>query len=406
MNDYYTLLKEISVPRYNGSDEEHKASEIISQSIRSIGEVPQIEEFEIPISIEDNSSLIFNGEKIPVIAYDNCPETPTSGIKAPFFYLETISNCDLRELQGKIVLINGFMNKRMMSLLKENGALGFITYYGNAVNESNNLYRKALPPSVEPNNSLPGVIIKTVDAMKLALKAVGGSICLLVRHKHSRAISHNVSTELKGAEKSKIFLMAHYDSVWGSPGASDNAAGCIALLMVLDHYCKSRINQSLKFVWFGSEESELLGSKYYYDIHGLDDIKICINIDIIGAVLGKNKIIVSGDNELLDKITYLINLHKYPSTIVKDLQFSDSLIFVANGIAALNFCREARRNISFIHTENDSIDFISMKSIEETVKIIITCIDAISDGFACDMTVSSELCVKAKQILNGDIVFN
>lgn len=405
--NYYSLLKKLSFPRYNGSKAESKAREIICNEILNVGIEPEIELFKIHASYDHGSKLkLMSGEELTVIGYEKCPDTPPGGITAPLYYLETIDNCNLNNLKGKIVLINGFMNKRMMSILVENGALAFIVYYGDIFNETTDLFHRELPPSIDTTACLPGVLIHTRDAMKLLSVAGENLITIWVKQKCGQVESGNIIAMLKGESRSKIILSAHVDTVWNSPGASDNAAGCIALLMLLNYYKNIKLKNTIQFIWFGSEESELQGSKYYLKKHKTDDILCCINMDILGTILGKNKIIVSGNIELYNLVVHLVSLNNYPSTIVNGLQFSDSLGFVAKGIPAINFTREGRKNTSFSHTEKDIAELVSENTIFKTVNMIEFCIKSFMNGYFPRSAISVELKNMAQEIIDGNVTFH
>lgn len=66
----------------------------------------------------------------------------------------------------------------------------------------------------------------------------------------------NVIALRKEAPTSIALVGAHYDSVWGSPGADDNASGIAVLLA-----CAARVTSAaVGFVCFNGEEDGLLGS--------------------------------------------------------------------------------------------------------------------------------------------------
>jgi hypothetical protein len=66
----------------------------------------------------------------------------------------------------------------------------------------------------------------------------------------------NVVAIRKDAASKLTIVGAHYDSVWGSPGADDNASGIAVMLA-----CAARVTSpSIAFVAFNGEEDGLLGS--------------------------------------------------------------------------------------------------------------------------------------------------
>jgi len=73
---------------------------------------------------------------------------------------------------------------------------------------------------------------------------------------------HNIETEISGASPEIILIGAHYDSVFGSPGANDNGSGVAAMLALARRFAnrqqERRLTQTpyktLRFVAFVNEE--------------------------------------------------------------------------------------------------------------------------------------------------------
>jgi hypothetical protein len=74
---------------------------------------------------------------------------------------------------------------------------------------------------------------------------------------------HNIETEIPGNRPEIIVIGAHYDSVFGSPGANDNGSGAAAVLALAQRFAARETGQSsprrtpnktLRFVAFVNEE--------------------------------------------------------------------------------------------------------------------------------------------------------
>lgn len=59
-----------------------------------------------------------------------------------------------------------------------------------------------------------------------------------------------------------VLVGAHYDSVWGSPGADDNASAVAGLLELAKLFAKADLSRTIKFVAFTNEEPPFFLSKY------------------------------------------------------------------------------------------------------------------------------------------------
>jgi Peptidase family M28 len=65
---------------------------------------------------------------------------------------------------------------------------------------------------------------------------------------------HNIEAEIRGAEPEIILVGAHYDSVFGSPGANDNGTGVAATLALARRFAGAKPKHTLRFVAFVNEE--------------------------------------------------------------------------------------------------------------------------------------------------------
>lgn len=65
---------------------------------------------------------------------------------------------------------------------------------------------------------------------------------------------HNIEVEIRGACPEILLVGAHYDSVFGSPGANDNGSGVAALLALARRFAGQPTGRTLRFVAFVNEE--------------------------------------------------------------------------------------------------------------------------------------------------------
>jgi hypothetical protein len=101
--------------------------------------------------------------------------------------------------------------------------------------------------------------------------------------------SHNIEVEMRGLSPEIVLVGAHYDSVFGAPGANDNGTGVAALLALARRFAGKSTNASLRFVAFVNEEPPYfqtpeMGSLVYAGrckAHG-DQIAAMISLETIG----------------------------------------------------------------------------------------------------------------------------
>ena len=100
---------------------------------------------------------------------------------------------------------------------------------------------------------------------------------------------HNIEAEIPGNRPEIIVIGAHYDSVFGSPGANDNGTGVAATLALARRFADAKPEHTLRFVAFVNEEppyflSGEMGSLVYArrcKEHG-DNIQAMISLETIG----------------------------------------------------------------------------------------------------------------------------
>jgi len=64
----------------------------------------------------------------------------------------------------------------------------------------------------------------------------------------------NLEAQLGGASREIVLIGAHYDSVFGSPGANDNGSGVAALLALARRFAGTHNSKTVRFVAFVNEE--------------------------------------------------------------------------------------------------------------------------------------------------------
>ena len=115
----------------------------------------------------------------------------------------------------------------------------------------------------------------------------------------------NVVGRIAGKTEDEIVILAHFDTVYNAPGANDNTASAIALLM-LAHYFSNRIlDMSLTFLFTNGEEYGKLGAEHYAQFRKsegtLGRIRYLINFDSL--TWGPNLRIATAHEDLMEMVT-------------------------------------------------------------------------------------------------------
>ena len=97
----------------------------------------------------------------------------------------------------------------------------------------------------------------------------------------------NVLAELPGTNPDNVVMVGgHLDSVSSGPGVQDNGSGSAAILETAVQMSNVTPRNTVRFAWWGAEESGLVGSISYVDNLSPDDrdrIALYLNFDMIGS---------------------------------------------------------------------------------------------------------------------------
>ncbi len=97
----------------------------------------------------------------------------------------------------------------------------------------------------------------------------------------------NVLAETRSGDPDRVLMVGgHLDSVDEGPGIQDNGTGTAAILEVALQMARARVNNKVRFAFWGAEESGLVGSDFYvFNLppEELAQIGLYLNFDMIGS---------------------------------------------------------------------------------------------------------------------------
>ena len=231
---------------------------------REFGATATIEEFDVQMATMHTDTLTVDGVEIPCKGYLNAGSRE---VEAPLYYLAGKDKYALEGCRGKIVLFDGYMGYWRYRDLLEYGAVGIITYDGSVNYADRDIDRRELRAMVsEGVDKLPCVNINAKDAVAL-IKQSAKIAKITLKQDEYMGKSCNVVLDLPGESDEVIIFTAHYDSTSLSEGAYDNMSGSVGLLALAEYFTTHEHKRTLRFVWCGSEERGLLGSKAYCADH-------------------------------------------------------------------------------------------------------------------------------------------
>ncbi len=361
------IFQDTAYIRTGGSPEEEKAAQYICDKIALMGLEATIMPFDVPMSKIRFAELLVDGETIPCKGYLCCG---SGEVEAPLYYLRSKDPYSLNQCKGKIVLVDGYMGYWLYQDILEQGAVGFITYDGNVNFVDEDIDQRELRSYVHKGNRTLGVNINAKSAVEMIRKG-SETAKISIRQEETVGKSRNVLLELPGEINEYITFSAHYDSTSLSQGAWDNMSGSIGLLAIAEHYSSHPHRYGLRFLWCGSEERGLLGSKFYCGQEGaLSDTVLNINLDMIGCIMGKFIYCVTAEEKLCHYISYLASELGFGIEGKQDVYSSDSTPFADQGVPAVSFARIAPANTASYHNSYDTLALMKGEQMVQDIAFI------------------------------------
>ena len=344
------FIYRLSFNRFGGTENERRAARLIKDEIEMRGGKAEFEEFTILAGDVTKATLtVIEPEvmEIPVMGVVRSGALAKGGVEAELLYGESGTKEDLKDAKGKVVLVDN-LRKDTYKNLVESGAVAFLCFSGRYDEDParTDIERKFLRENMTKDvGHLPGLCMHSHDAIKL-VQMGASKVKVELEATMGENPSQNVVAEIKGSRYPEqiVFMTAHYDSTWYGLGAWDNASGSANLLAMYEHFLVNPPLRTVRFIWCGSEEQGLLGSKHHASSHE-EDVKnavFCINFDMTGTAFGSNLTMITGTEEMQKWVKELSLSIGYTSKYNRNVHSSDSAPFALRGVPAVGVARDGQ----------------------------------------------------------------
>lgn len=372
-------LNQLSVEvgaRPAGSLANRKAADFIAGEIKQAGYDVVLQEYPCPDWQAISGELVVAGKKVRLVVNTYSPSCDIEAELLPVSSVEDLCGLDLR---GKIAVVHGemsnagFMPKnfdrryfqdvnkdKFKELLEKSGPEAIITV---------SHYDIPLPVLEDSELIIPSVTVHRDEGAFIVANA-GSTATLTITAERKPGTGSNVIGR-RGNSTKKILICAHYDTKPGTPGAMDNAAGIAALLLLARYLGEVKTELAIELVAFGGEDSWFPGDAMYIEQYPPHNVVAAINIDGIGFKDSKTVIAFFGCSEEL--VSQIQNTARgYGEYEEGPFYESNHGFFWPLGIPSLAFtsmCADLLGKIT--HTENDTIDILDTRKIEQTASVIL-----------------------------------
>ena len=375
------IFEDTAYVRMGGTEAELKCAQYLVDLCAEFGAEARIEPFEVDMATIKEAKFYADGREIVCKGYFNAG---CADLEAPFYYLSGNDRLSLSQCKGKIVMIDGYMGYWRYQDILENGAVGFVTYDGNANYADRDIDQRELRGHVHKGNKIPGVNINAKDAIELVNSGVKTARIVLDQDEY-KGQSRNVVLELPGEVDEYIVLSAHYDTTSLSQGAYDNMSGSIGIAAMAEHFARNPHRFGIRVVFCGSEERGLLGSKAYVADHAEDLKKVVLNInlDMVGCIMGKFAGVATAEEKLCHYLEYYGYEKGFALATRQDVYSSDSTPFADAGVPALTFARMAPHNTATIHNSYDTKAVMSAEQMAADIDFMCGFVDRLANAKFC-----------------------
>jgi len=369
----YRILESIAYPRQTGTDGEHKAAEELAGHLRAAGLEAALEPFRIWTYTNDEA-------RIEVLApYEKAYEaaavglsggTPDGGLECGFRYVEDGSPQYLTDVAGKAVLLSGGASYETMRELIKRKAVAVLQ-----VGQPHKLHFRGLArePMRTKVGSLPMLNLRFEDALEM-VKQGAGRVRLHMALENFEAVSNNVVAEIRGTEfpDEVIICVAHYDTVSGAVGGHDNGAGTAIIVEAARCLAAEPLKRTVRFALCAGEEYGLHGSRHYVKRHKgeLENIRLCVNCDVAGMIIGTNRLDVTGPDSLRWYLEGMAHEYGMGCSVGTGVYSSDNVPFSAEGVPAASFARYGGYT-SEGHTIRDGVEDIDGEHLAITGRFLL-----------------------------------
>lgn len=229
-------------------------------------------------------------------------------------------------------------------------------------------------PMIEDGDfNIPSVFMTEEEGERLA-SYVGREAVLVIEAERIPSNGFNLVAR-KGHPDRRVVVSAHMDTKDNTPGALDNAASVVVLLLLAELLKGYDGDLGIELVPFNGEDHySAAGEKVYLKANEdlLDQVLLNINLDALGSFQGNT---VYSFYECPDKLKSTIQ-----ETFSTKAGFaegepwfqSDHMVFVMNGIPALAITSENFLEIltELAHTPEDNIEKVDIGKVAEVAMIL------------------------------------
>ena len=351
------------------------ATDFFAEVVSGFGFETERPEFDCMDWKSDHVELTVGGESFEVQA---SPYSLGCKVKAPLASASELEELKVVEVRDKILMLHGELAKEQLmpknfpfynpeehqaiiELLEMKKPLAILA----ATTRNPELAGGMYPfPLIEDGDfDIPSVFMTEEEGVKLA-NLVGKDTVLFSDAQRIPAKGCNVIARKGSAKDLRIVICAHIDAKLGTPGAIDNAAGVVVLLLLAELLESYAGNLGIELVAFNGEDYYSAPGQVHYlqsNQGRLKQINLAINIDGAGYKEGQTAYsLYECPPEINAAVQKAFSAQE--NTVEGELWYqSDHSIFIQNGVPAVAVTSDQFMELStnITHTTKDVPEIVS-----------------------------------------------
>ena len=363
-----------------GTQGNQVANKFIAEILESFGFDLESQPFECIDWTQNGASLSLNGEQFQALVG---PFSLGCLVNAPLVAVSTVKELESADIRDKILLLRGeiareqlmpknfpFYNpdehQRIIRLLETKRPAAVISATGHNPELAGAVY--PFPLIEDGDFDIPSAYMTEEEGARLASNA--DEMAALVIQAERRPSSGLNLTARKGRSGRRVVVSAHMDAKDDTPGALDNAAGVIVLLLLAELLKDYDGELGIELVPFNGEDHySAAGEITYLKVNEgrLNEILLNINIDAAGYRQKKNAYSLY---ECSEEMTTLIReTFDGEESLAEGEPWyqGDHMVFAMSGVPALAITSEGFMEIEtkFAHTPKDHPDLVDCEQLVE-----------------------------------------
>jgi len=361
-----------------GTQGNRDANEFLAETFASFGFTVERQPFDCIDWTQGEASLSVNGEQfeVQVGAF-----SPGCQVQAPLVLVSTVEELESTSVQGKILLLHGeitreqlmpknfpFYNpdehKHIVNLLEMKKPRAVLTATGRNPETAGAVY--PFPMIEDGDFDIPTAILTEKEGARLASHA-DELVALVIEAERRSSSGFNLVARKCGLDR-RVVVSAHIDAKDNTPGALDNAASVVVLLLLAELMKDYDGELGMELVPFNGEDHYSAAGEIAYlqaNEGKLNQVLLNINMDAMGSHQGKT---LYSFYECPEKLKSAIE-----QTFAGQAGFaegepwyqSDHMVFVMNGAPALALTSENFVEIlaELAHTPQDSVEKVDCEKL-------------------------------------------